>query len=68
MQDFLKALVATCGEQNAVFKARNALLGLRHDDSVLEYARKFGSYAAEGIGWLRRSARRGSSDRSAHAA
>ena len=57
VQDFLKALVATCGEQNAVFKARNALLGLRHDDSVLEYARKFGSYAAElppgeGIGWL----------------
>ena len=47
VQDFLKALVATCGEQNAVFKARNAFLGLRHDDNVVEYARKFGSYAAE---------------------
>ena len=57
VQGFLKALVSACGEQNAVEKARTALLHLQQKGSVVDYATRFSAIAAElpaeeGPGWL----------------
>lgn len=57
VRDFLKALVGACGEQNAVEKARTALISLQQKGSVVDYAARFSSLAAElpgneGPGWL----------------
>jgi hypothetical protein len=57
LHQFLDQLVKSCGEQNAMERARDGIMGLRQTGSAMDYATRFGALAAdlpaeEGAGWL----------------